>query len=223
VQSTDNTAPIALAPHATFERLQLDEDAWVDVCRGWLHGADALYAQAVAELPWRESKIFRYDRWVPEPRLGTWWKVGDPPLDPVVVEAHRSLQHRYKARFDGFGYAWYRDGNDGVAFHRDRDMRWLDDTVIGILTLGAQRPWLLRPRANRYDHAAEANGATHDFAPASGDLVVLGGACQARWEHSVPKVDPRIGGRISLQWRWTSRQGRMEKGGSYRAPRHFSS
>jgi alkylated DNA repair dioxygenase AlkB len=102
-------------------------------------------------------------------------------------------------------------------------MRWLDDTVIGVLSLGARRPWLLRPRANRYDHGADMNGATHDFAPASGDLLVLGGACQARWEHSVPKVDPRTGGRVSLQWRWTSRRGQMEKGGSYRAPRHFSS
>jgi alkylated DNA repair dioxygenase AlkB len=149
--------------------------------------------------------------------------VGDPPLDPAVIEAHRALQHRYRARFDGFAFARYRDGNDSVAFHRDRDMRWLDDTVICILTLGARRPFLIRPRANRYSHDAAMKGATHDLAPIGGDLLVMGGACQAGWEHSVPKVDPRTGGRVSLQWRWTSRQGRMEKGGSYRAPRHFSS
>jgi alkylated DNA repair dioxygenase AlkB len=133
------------------------------------------------------------------------------------------LQHRYKVGFDGFAFARYRDGNDSVAFHRDRDMRWLDDTVIAILTLGERRPFLIRPRANRYDHEAELKGATHDLSPAGGDLLVMGGACQAGWEHSVPKVDPRIGGRVSMQWRWSSRRGRMEKGGSYSAPRHFSS
>ena len=38
----------------------------------------------------------------------------------------------------------------------------------------------------------------------------------------MPKVSGRIGGRISLQWRWTSRQGPQELGGSYRKPVHFS-
>ena len=55
------------------------------------------------------------------------------------------LQHRYGVQFGWFGMIQYRDGTDGQAFHRDTDMRWLDDTVIAILTLGAQRPWLLRP------------------------------------------------------------------------------
>ena len=61
------------------------------------------------------------------------------------AEAHRALQHRYGARFDGFGMIQYRNGRDGQAFHRDTDMRWLDDTVIAMLSLGARRPWLLRP------------------------------------------------------------------------------
>ena len=64
------------------------------------------------------------------------------------------MQHRYGKHFDGFGLARYRNGFDGQAFHRDRDLRWLDDTLIAILTLGARRPWLLRPRANRYAHEA---------------------------------------------------------------------
>ena len=72
-------------------------------------------------------------------------------------------------------------GRDGQAFHRDTDMRWLDDTVIAILSLGARRPWLLRPRANRYDHS-EGKGAVLDIAPGSGDLLVMGGRSQADWE-----------------------------------------
>ncbi len=215
------TSP-ALAAAPTFERIELDDASWVDVCRGWLRDADVLYDEIVSQVSWRQGSLFRYERWVPEPRLGSYWKVGDPVVDPVVVDATRTLQHRYGVRFDGCAYAWYRDGNDSVAFHRDREMRWLEDTVIGILSLGARRSFLLRPRSNRYDHESDHKGATHELAPGSGDLLVLGGACQARWEHSVPKVDPRTAGRISLQWRWTSRRGRMETGGSYRAPRTFS-
>jgi alkylated DNA repair dioxygenase AlkB len=112
----------------------------------------------------------------------------------------------------------YRDGNDGQAFHRDTDMRWLDDTVIAILSLGARRPWLLRPRTSRHDHSP-GKGATHDLAPGSGDLIVMGGRAQADWEHSVPYLIGRsMAPRISIQWRFARRRGRPFVGASYDAP-----
>jgi hypothetical protein len=49
----------------------------------------------------------------------------------------------------------------------------------------------------------------------------MGGGCQAGWEHSVPPVAAPVGGRISVQWRWTSRRGRMERGGSSSKPRRY--
>lgn len=124
-------------------------------------------------------------------------------------------------RFDGAAFAWYRDGSDSVAFHRDRELRWLDDTVIAVLTLGERRPWLLRPRSAHYDDSP-TKGAVRDISPASGDLLVMGGRCQADWEHSVPKVRERVDGRVSIQWRWTSRRGRPVQGPGYRAPRNYS-
>jgi alkylated DNA repair dioxygenase AlkB len=115
----------------------------------------------------------------------------------------------------------YRDGRDGQAFHRDTDMKWLDDTVIAILSLGARRPWLLRPRANRYDHS-DGRGATRDLAPSSGGLLVMGGRSQADWEHSVPyRPGQPMAPRISVQWRYTSRLGRPFVGASYRAPLNY--
>jgi alkylated DNA repair dioxygenase AlkB len=213
---------VALREDVPVERLWLDDGSWVDVARGWLVGADALYEMAVASVPWRQARLFRYERYYDEPRLTAWWSPGSPAAHPVVVDAHRALRARYRVPFEGFGYAWYRDGRDSVAFHRDRDLRWLDDTVIAIVTLGARRPWQLRPRANRYAHELPSRGATHDLAPGSGDLLVMGGRTQVGWEHAVPKVPGLVGGRISLQWRWTARTGRPEIGASFRAPRTFS-
>lgn len=220
--------PAALVADAAVERLQLDEASWVDVVRGLVRDADEVHAALLAGVRWGASRVFRYDRWVDEPRLGALWRATDPAPHPIVVEVHRWLQDRYHVRFDGAGMAQYRDGRDGQAFHRDRDMRWLDDTLIAVLTLGARRPWYLRPRSHRYDHEAHAvgaGGATHDLAPASGDLIVMGGATQARWEHAVPQLRQApgtVGNRISLQWRWTSRTGRPVVGPSYRAPRTYS-
>lgn len=218
----DPAGPVGLRAGADVERIELGGGAWVDVARGLVPEPDRLYELLVAGAPWRQGRVFRYERWVDEPRLGAWYPLAGPAPDPVLIELTRWLTHRYRARFDGYALAWYRHGRDSQAFHRDRELRFLDDTVIGVLSLGARRPWLLRPRTHRDRHDLARDGATHDLAPSGGDLVVMGGRCQADWEHAVPKVAGAVGGRVSVQWRWTSRRGRPVEGASYRAPRHFN-
>ena len=207
-----------------FERKWLDEHTWVDIARGFIVGAPAAYDALTTAVPWSPRKLWRYERWVEEPRVSHGYRVGQPWPHPVLVDTHRALQAQYDVTFDGFSLIWYRDGNDCQAFHRDRDMRYTENTLVGILSLGARRPWLLR-RRDRHDKWIAANGgAEYDLSPAGGDLFVLGGRAQADWEHSVAKVPGGAGrfGRISGQWRWTSGTGRPEPGGSYSAPRNFS-
>lgn len=218
-----------MAPHVAtgvgVERIDVDEHSWVDVARGWVAEADALYATLVESVPWRTNRLWRYERWVEEPRVTSWCPRTQPYPHPALAEAQRSLQSRYRVHFEGVALSWYRDGDDSVAFHRDREMRYLEDTVVAVLTLGARRPWLLRRRDRADKWTAPTGGAVLDLAPGPGDLLVLGGRCQADWEHSVPKVPGARGaaaGRISAQWRHTSRRGRPEVGGSYRSPRDFS-
>lgn len=206
---------------APVERLHLDDTAWVDVTRGWLRDADGVHEHLLTSVAWETSRLFRYDHVVEERRLGSWWRPGTPLPHPALAEATRTLQHRYRVQFEGFGMLQYRDGRDGQAFHRDTDMRWLDDTIVAILTLGAQRPWCLRPRAARH-RDEPGRGATHDLAPASGDLLVLGGSAQAGWEHSVPYLGATpVAPRISIQWRFARRTGRPFQGAGYRAPLRY--
>ncbi|HMS87990.1 MAG TPA: hypothetical protein PK748_01990 [Acidimicrobiales bacterium] len=217
-----------------FERTQLDDTSWVDVARGWMAGADELGARLLADVSWQTSRLFRYDHLVEEKRLGSFWSrtSGRPVPHPALAEATRVLQHHYGVTFDGFGMIQYRDGSDGQGFHRDTDMRWLDDTLIAVLTLGAQRPWLLRPVQRRRGDDGWTDGWTDgrdeeatpdiDLAPASGDLLVLGGRAQADWLHSVAyQPGRRLEPRVSIQWRWVRRTGRPHVGAGYSAPRTF--
>ena len=61
-------------PTIAFERVDLDDACWVDVARGFLatqgHDHDEVYAAVQAGVAWRQGRIFRYERWVDEPRLG---------------------------------------------------------------------------------------------------------------------------------------------------------
>jgi hypothetical protein len=216
VSHVDRTVP--------YERIDLGGGSWVDLARGWLLQPGAVCEHLLATVPWATSQLFRYDHAVEENRVASWWSRGRgmPLPHPALAEATRVLQHRYSVSFDGFALLQYRSGADGQAFHRDTDMRYLDDTLIAVLSLGATRPWLLRPRAARHS-LADGKGATHDLAPASGDLLVMGGRCQADWEHSVPYLGRQstVGPRLSIQWRFSRPVGRPFQGGSYSRPLRY--
>lgn len=207
------------------KRLQLDSTSWVDVIPGLLAHADQVHDDLARTVAWQQGRVFRYERWIDEPRLGG-WQAG-PRRHPALQDVQAWISQRYRVRFDGVALARYRGPRDSVAWHRDREMRWLEDTVIGVLTLGARRPFQLRPRGAGRAGAGRADDDQADdvvtLHPGSGDLLVMGGRCQTAWLHAVPKLDVLCADRISAQWRWTSRRGRPDTNPSYYAPRYFSS
>lgn len=216
------TEPVEGLTGAPLERTWLDDRSWVDVARGWLSKPDEVLTAVREGVTWEQGRMFRYERWVSEPRLGGYIPDGAALPHPALATTTRVLQHHYRVHFARPSLVHYRDGRDHMALHRDRDMRWLDETVIVLLVLGARRPFHLRPYDKRHSHQDDAEEATIDFSPGQGDLLVMGGACQARWVHGVPMAPEVTSSRISVQWRWTSRQGRPVVGASYRAPRTYS-
>lgn len=216
---SDSTSTTWLTPEPVVERLELDGGAWVDVVRGLVPRGDDVAEALIAGVEWRQGRVFRYERWIDDPRL-TSWQPG-AAAHPALAEARLWLMRRYRVTFDGVALSWYRDGRDGVGFHRDRELRHLEDTVIGVLSLGAQRPWLLRPLTGVKADSDDLTSVV-DLRPGSGDLLVMGGRCQAAWLHAVPQVPGRCRSRVSAQWRWTSRRGRRDPNPPYSAPRHFS-
>lgn len=215
-----------LAADPGIERIDLGRGSWVDVVRGFVPDAAQAYQDLLDGVSWQGSRVFRYERWIDEPRLGGWQS--GPDRHPALAETSDWIAQRYRVGFDGVALAQYRHGADSVGFHRDREMRWLEDTVIGVLTLGAQRPFLLRPLGERRsahdDDMVAESGRTFDLLPAGGDLIVMGGRCQADWLHAVPKVTGGavVAPRISAQYRWTSRKGRPDIQPGFRAPRFYS-
>jgi len=209
------------------ERLALDATSWVDIWRGWHHDGGATFTELARTVPWRQGRLWRYDHYVLEPRLGG--TLGRA-AHPVLRDAFRLLRKTYAGvmqgtDFDGPAVAYYRDGNDALGAHRDSDMRYTSNTLVAILTFGATRPWTLTPLRQQAESGRSAGRLrpepTLDLRPADGDLFVLGGRAQADWLHGVPPVRELAEGRISVQWRWTSRSGPPEKGPSYRAPRNY--
>jgi alkylated DNA repair dioxygenase AlkB len=194
--------PPVIHPDPAFERIDLGGGAWVDVARDWLGGADELCIRLIERVDWRHHRRWMYDRIVDEPRLTRWYDANEALPEEALAWFRVAVGRRYDVRFGAVGLNFYRDGHDSVASHSDRELRDLDDTMVAIVTLGAARPFLLRP---------QGGGASIDLHPASGDLLVMGGTCQAGWEHAVPKVAAGAGPRVSASIRWARGAGGAEQ------------
>lgn len=179
------------------ERIALGRGAWLDIEPGWVAGAATLFDCLEADVSWLAEKRLMYDRIVDVPRLQHFYDEGAALPDPALDEMRRILSSAYEEELGEplctVGLALYRNGSDSVAWHGDTIGRASrEDTVVAIVSLGAARRLLLRPRGG---------GAARRFELGPGDLLVMGGSCQRTWEHAIPKSARLIGPRISVQFR----------------------
>ncbi len=190
-------APPSPSDLARSQHTQLDASAWVEHLAGWLSGSSPVFDALASDAPWRAERRQMYDRVVDVPRLVCWYSAEDELPHPALYEARAALSAHYRSVLpEGFttaGMCYYRDGQDSVAWHGDTIGRGrTEDTLVAILSLGAPRALLLRPRTG---------GPSLRFKLGHGDLLVMGGSCQRTWEHAVPKTAQPSGPRISVQFR----------------------
>jgi alkylated DNA repair dioxygenase AlkB len=215
-------ADLQIDRHAAIERTELAPSSWVEIIPGFVRDAQAAFNELHDTLPWQQTEVLRYDRYVPERRLGAGVRLD---AHPMLHQTGLHLRARFRVPFTGVGALLYRNGDDFQGLHSDREMRWLDETVIAIVVLGTRRPFVLRRRAEggvpveRVPSGSDPNDLI--LTPGEGDLLIMGGACQREWLHGVPKASTDLP-RVSLTWRWTSRRGRPDTSPTYYDGRHYS-
>jgi len=177
------------ASFATARRRALDADCWVEVVPAWLSGADALFDHLARMIPWQEHYRRLFDRTFLEPRLTAEYREVRHAPEPLP-ELADVLSAHYRVRY-GVWLNLYRNGRDSTGWHRDRFTCRRPECIVPVLTVGATRRFLLRPRKG---------GASIALSPRAGDLVVMGGRCQQDWVHGVPKVHGLPEARISVNF-----------------------
>jgi alkylated DNA repair dioxygenase AlkB len=145
---------------------------------------------------WEQPEMTIYGRRLPYARLVSRWSHAPPDtLVPAPLEDLRALlSDRYRVTFDSVSVNLYRNGRDSVAWHGDRIARTVHDPVVVTVSVGERRRLLLRPKGG---------GSSTAFDLGLGDLLVMGGACQRTWQHTVPKV-ASAGPRMSITLRHTA-------------------
>ncbi len=187
---------------ARLERHPLAGEAWVEYVPMWLSGHEALFDELMSTVAWRRTTQHLFERTVETPRrIASFPDDGPPPA--VLAEIADALACRYRVRFDRWSAALYRDGQDSVAWHRDREHRDRERAIIAIVSVGVPRRFSLRPYRGSTTFpnvAVKAEGRMCNYSLGWGDLLVMGGTAQRTWEHAVPKV-PAADPRISLMFR----------------------
>ncbi len=176
-----------VAQEHRFIRHQLDPCCWVDRVEGFLDGADALFDEVEHGFEWEQGRRLMYGTWHDEPRLTARHELDDAVVPEVLGPTVAALEERYQRRFTGLFCNFYRSGRDGVAWHGDRIGRQVVDPLVAIISLGGARWFAMRDTSGSSD---PQRWLLH-----GGDLLVMGGATQHHWEHSVPKSatgPPRI-------------------------------
>src|SRR5829696_533038 len=95
----DGARGSAINADVELERLWLDDTSWVDIARGWVAEPVQAFRAVRDATAWQGSRIFRYDHWVDEPRLGAVGSPGARAAHPVLTETHAFLQHHYGVTF----------------------------------------------------------------------------------------------------------------------------
>jgi alkylated DNA repair dioxygenase AlkB len=176
---------------ATARRVDLDRHSWIELVPSWLSGAAGLFDELMTTAGWEQRDRWMYTRRVVEPRLTAQYPRLEQAPHPLLRTAARALSDHYGIEYDGLWINLYRDHRDSTGWHGDAGSCRKRECVVPVLTLGAQRRFLIRP---------VEGGSSTVLQPVSGDLVVMGGRCQTDWRHCVPKQTGAAGPRISVNF-----------------------
>jgi alkylated DNA repair dioxygenase AlkB len=184
---------------ATARRIALDGGSWVEVVPGWMSGSRILLERLATSVPWQQHDRRLFEQTFREPRMTAEYRRLRNVPDQALTDAVSVLSQHYGVIYDSLWLNLYRDGRDSTGWHRDRFSCRRPECIVPVLTLGATRRFLIRPRSG---------GNSVAFKPGSGDLIVMGGRSQQDWVHGVPKDPGNAEPRISINFQ-SSMQARL--------------
>lgn len=164
--------------------------------------SDTLLQALLAKVSFDQRKVMMYDKEVITPRLSAWF--GERPIRPDDKREPVSwipelllIKERVEAyteiKFDGVLLNYYRDGNDSVAWHSDKDTIPGLKTEIASVSFGQVRAFDFRSKTdhrNKYSINLE-----------HGSLLLMKGDLQRFWEHRIAKSNLPMTARLNLTFR----------------------
>ncbi|WP_419699076.1 alpha-ketoglutarate-dependent dioxygenase AlkB family protein [Mucilaginibacter sp. NFX135] len=167
--------------------------------------SDLLLHRFITHMPWKQTVQQMYDKEVITPRLTAWFgdfgtdysatgKVSDPnPWTPELLMIKHLVEPLAGVKFNSVLLNYYRDGNDSVAWHSDRESVLGKHPVIASVSFGQVRSFDIR---NKYNHSEK-----YSVRLEHGSFLLMKAGLQENWEHRIAKSIKSMKARINLTFR----------------------
>lgn len=132
------------------------------------------------------------------------------PYTPVVLQIKEQLEKYKGQKFNFVLINLYRNGDDYIGWHSDKEDDLVKGSMIASISTGAEREFYLRHRQrymeaqkikDRQEKLKSMKKETIKVKLNSGSLLIMAGQTQKVYQHSVPKRKGISDARINLTFR----------------------
>jgi len=159
--------------------------------------SDYLLAKFIRESPWQQRVQKMWDKDVLTPRLTAWY--GDRleeepvPWTPELLMIKAKVEPLAGVTFNSVLLNYYRDGNDSVAWHSDKENVLGKRPVIASISFGQVRSFDIRRKS---DHSEQ-----YSVRLEHGSFLLMKAGLQEAFEHRIAKSVKSMKARVNLTFR----------------------
>lgn len=168
---------------------------------------DVLLQELITSVSWRAENVVIWGKTHAQPRLIAWYgdegnvyKYSGISLSPLkwtqtLLNVRAAVERLANCRFNSVLLNYYRNEKDSMGFHSDDEPELGERPVIGSLSLGERRTFVLKRKHTK-------NKIGHIRLPlSSGSLLVMRAETQKNWVHGIEKESKPCGPRVNLTFR----------------------
>ncbi|CAI8306481.1 MAG: Uncharacterised protein [Bacteroidetes bacterium MED-G17] len=156
------------------------------------------------EISWKPDIVKMFGKTIETKRLTAWY--GKKPFiytysgmsktaiifTPFLKEIESQIAKICGFTFNSCLLNSYRDGNEGMSYHRDNERTLVEEYPIASLSFGAERKFQLKHRET---------GKKLEVLLENNSMLLMTGAIQEQWLHALPKSKKVTEKRINLTFR----------------------
>jgi alkylated DNA repair dioxygenase AlkB len=160
--------------------------------------SDVLLEKFIRETPWKQTTQKLWDKEYLTPRLTCWYGeteriAGTLPWTPELQAIREIVEPLAGITFNSVLLNYYRDGNDSVAWHSDKESIMGSQPVIASVSFGQVRSFDIRNKADHEEH--------YSVKLEHGSFLLMKAGLQERWEHRIAKSTKPMRARVNLTFR----------------------
>lgn len=160
--------------------------------------SDALLQKFIVDTPWKQTTQKLWEKEYLTPRLTCWYGETERiartlPWTPELQLIRQMVEPLAGIRFNSVLLNYYRDGNDSVAWHSDKESIMGSQPVIASVSFGQVRSFDIRNKADHREH--------YSIKLEHGSFLLMKSGLQEHWEHRIAKSAKPMKPRINLTFR----------------------